>query len=149
MDYKKKNGAELAEEILRKSGLVFIEDTDTTPTDEGTRFANPTAQRDKLAQSVCELHKTLLLVYGVKDLQVWAISPFASAESLAETNRILRGAIMNAFGTDERKFSHISNTNDEGEIIDALEDTKEFINDVVLTSSFMDDVIEAEAETKK
>ncbi len=115
--------------------VLNIEDTDTADANEVTRFAHPNAQRDNLAQSVQELQKALFAVYGVKDCEVWAISPTASAENLAETNRILRGAIMDAYEINESAFHAESNVNDEGEIIDALEDTKAFINSVLEAST--------------
>ena len=117
--------------------VLNIEDTDTADANEVTRFAHPNAQRDNLAQSVQELQKALFAVYGVKDCEVWAISPTASAESLAETNRILRGAIVQAYEVNEYAFHPVSNVNDEGEIIDALEDTRAFINSVLEASTIV------------
>ena len=115
--------------------VLNIGDTDTADANEVTRFAHPKAQRDNLAQSVQELQKALFAVYGVKDLGVWQIAPTASAENLAETNRILRGAIMDAYEINESAFHAESNVNDEGEILDALEDTRAFINSVFEAST--------------
>lgn len=128
-EQKKKDVLELLAKVLN------IGDTDTADANEVTRFAHPNAQRDNLAQSVQELQKALFAVYGVKNCDVWAISPTASAENLAETNRILRGAIMDAYEINESAFHAESNVNDEGEILDALEETRAFINSVLEAST--------------